>query len=585
LPRLGGIVVADFDNDGVLDVVVANVGSALTAYYSHGPMAWTGSTVPGSRPGNVLEAADFNQDGWTDLAVAYTSASRLSLYLGGPSGLRWSADRATGSSPRGVLAADLNQDGLVDLVTANRGSNTLSIFAGRRDAPDGFAAAVSRPAGRGSRRVAAGDFNHDGRLDLVSVNESVSDATLLLNTTTLRAAAFSFHLEQPLGPNEVGFGTPDGIEIADLDRNGRPDVVLLGGGGITIHFDGTARRTVLPIESLEMFGLGHFNRDGQLDIATLSYWNDQVQVFLGDGSGRFSSLPPQPLAKGLGLRVADLNRDGTSDLVVRRGGVLTVLYSRGDGVLEYGGDVQPPENAADVVVSDVNRDGIPDFVAGHGFPGGVSVLYGDASGSWLRTDSFATDDRGCCGQVGVGDFNEDGVPASGCSIRASPAAVSSSTRREGHDPAGQSGELHRILVPGRSDPDVQALDPRKGAERQMEQRLGLGAVRRRRRVGRTDVCDRHDLGAPVEPRGVLRLRHLRVGLGRRRVGRGEPERRHAPLPAGRAPDDPHPDAGRRRVDRSGGAVGGAVSDRTSRDGEGRYRRPGAHVLLRGAPGA
>ena len=413
--RPQGIEVADFNNDGILDVVVANVGSGLTAYYSDGPMTWAGGTIAGSRAGNVLAAGDFNNDGWQDLAVASTPGNTLALYQGGEPGLQWVAQLSTGSSPRGVLVEDFNQDGAVDLVTANRASNTLSIFAGRPDAPGDFAAVVTQPAGAGSRVAAAGDFNHDGRADLVSANEFASSATVLLNTTVLVKAAFSFHVERPLGENTTGYGGSNRFEIADFDQNGRPDFLI----DTTLLFDGTARRTTLQVQSLSDLAVGDFNRDGKHDVATLSYWDNRVEVLLGDGDGGFAAAPSHFLPKGLELNSADVNRDGSPDLVVRRNDaalqdiVLTVLYSRGDGTFAPGGDARTAAGMPHYfTIADVNRDGFQDFVTGHSRPvGGVGVVYGDASGTWARSEFYPSGrDNECCGRLTIGDFNGDGPP-------------------------------------------------------------------------------------------------------------------------------------------------------------------------------
>jgi FG-GAP-like repeat/PKD domain len=411
-----GITTADLNNDGLLDVVVANVSSGVTVSYSNGPSTWTQTTVPGSAPGNVLVAGDFDRDGRPDLAVASTSSARVSLFRGGASGLQFVADLTTGSSPRGIIATDLNQDGVLDLVTANRGASTVTMFAGRPDASGQFAAAQHPPAGSGSRAIATGDVNHDGRVDLIAVNEFGNSATVLLNNTALVTAAFSFHVERPLGENDTGFGSPDILEVADFDRNGKLDFVVAS----TIRFDGTARSLTLPLSTVEEVAIGDFDRDGNDDIAALSYWENNIRVFLGDGAGGFTALAPVDVTRGFDIEAADLNRDGSPDLVVRRFDeglgmpVLRVFYSRGDGTFAPGGDVRGPRGLNYFAIADIDRDGFQDFVTGHSNfvdPAGVGVLYGDAAGTWLRTEFYPTGrNTDCCARLDVGDFDENGLP-------------------------------------------------------------------------------------------------------------------------------------------------------------------------------
>ena len=136
-------------------------------------------------------------------------------------------------------------------------------------------------------------------------------------------------------------------------------------------------------------------------------------------------------------------------------------------------------------------------------------------------------------------------------------------RAEGDDARGQSGRLLRGVVRGRSDPGVQAVDPRQGGGEQLGQRLGLGAVRSLACRRGSRVSHRDDVGAPLQSRRVLRLRPLGVGLGRRRVGRGRQARRDDPLrrrgTAARADSDTRG----WRLDRSDRAVG---RERTRRRG-------------------
>jgi len=305
---------------------------------------------------------------------------------------------------------DVNQDGVLDLISANRASNTLTLFAGRRGALGQFAAGVSYTAGAGSRAIAAADFDHDGRLDLASANEFDSSVSVLRNTTSLVQAAFSFTMVLPLGPSFEGT-SPSTTVVLDVDRNGKPDVLTSGGGGVVIRYDGTSRSATLPVSSsFEDFTAGDFNRDGNLDVATVSYWNNEVRVFLGDGRGGFRPLAPQPVAYGIFISAADLNRDGSDDLVVETAGSsgFQILYSRGDGTFAPDTNARPVPGAYKFKVADVNRDGWPDIVVALFNPPGVTVIYGDPSGTWGTSQVYPVSTHVI--PVDVGDFNEDGLP-------------------------------------------------------------------------------------------------------------------------------------------------------------------------------
>ena len=181
-----GVVAADFNHDGWLDVAIAGSGINLVAvFYSTATGGLVHRNVPVGGTVNVLTSGDFNRDGWLDLAAASSSNNVIYTLHGSASGLAWKVSTATGMSPRGIVAADVSQDGWLDLITANRASSTAAIHFGMPTRPGSFTAPHAEPGGSGSRAVAAADFDRDGRTDLATANEFSSSATMLRNSTAL----------------------------------------------------------------------------------------------------------------------------------------------------------------------------------------------------------------------------------------------------------------------------------------------------------------------------------------------------------------------------------------------------------------
>src|SRR5579863_4328736 len=83
-----------------------------------------------------------------------------------------------GSSPFSVATGDFNGDGKLDLVIANFGSYDISVLLGNGDGT--FQAAVNYGAGSGPRSIGVGDFNGDGKLDLAVVNSNSNNVSVLL---------------------------------------------------------------------------------------------------------------------------------------------------------------------------------------------------------------------------------------------------------------------------------------------------------------------------------------------------------------------------------------------------------------------
>src|ERR1700690_3499244 len=125
-------------------------------------------SVPGSIGLGAVVAADFNGDHKIDLAVATMGGSQndqVWIYLNNGDGtFQPPKSFAVGTAVFAMIAGDFNGDGKIDLVTGNTQSRDLSVLLGNGDGT--FQPVVSYPAGGAVGGLVAGDFNGDGRLDL-----------------------------------------------------------------------------------------------------------------------------------------------------------------------------------------------------------------------------------------------------------------------------------------------------------------------------------------------------------------------------------------------------------------------------------
>ena len=127
----------------------------------------------GSHP-QAVATGDFNNDGKLDLVVANSSSSTVSVLLSNGDGTftKTVTDPSTGSGPRSVAVGDFNNDGNLDVVTANAGN--LSVLLGKGDGTFQAASTIllptsfSSPANASPLSVAVGDFNKDGNIDIVA---------------------------------------------------------------------------------------------------------------------------------------------------------------------------------------------------------------------------------------------------------------------------------------------------------------------------------------------------------------------------------------------------------------------------------
>src|SRR3954454_6166995 len=128
-----------------------------------------------------------------------------------------------GFSPYSVAAGDFNGDGKLDLVAANTGANSVSVLLNNGNST--FAGAVNYGVGALPTSVAAGDFNGDGKLDLVTANSGSSNraSVLLNNGNGTFAGAVSY---------AVGTG-PYSVAVGDFNGDGKPDLVAANSGSNT----------------------------------------------------------------------------------------------------------------------------------------------------------------------------------------------------------------------------------------------------------------------------------------------------------------------------------------------------------------
>jgi hypothetical protein len=352
------------------------------------------------------------------LACAVNDAAQATV------GFKSAVSYPVGTAPIAVAVGDFNGDGKPDLAVANAGNpgtgddGNVSILLGNGDGT--FQPALSVAAGKNPFAIAVGDFNGDGRTDLVVANNGINPAGGWLPGTVSVLlgngdGTFQTHVDYATGagPVSVAVGDFNGDHVLDLAVAAHADhvvSVLLGNGG------GTFRpRVDYAAGSAIAVAVADFNHDGKPDLAVAGV--GAVGILEGNGDGTFQlgySLPCCGIGIGKSVTSGDFNDDGQADLLVTSGilgSAVSVLLGNGDGTFSQPSGLSSAGctyGSCIPFVADFDGDGQLD-VAVHS-NGGVAVLKGSGDGSFQPSASFPVTTANAWNLAAAADLDGDKAP-------------------------------------------------------------------------------------------------------------------------------------------------------------------------------
>jgi hypothetical protein len=379
-------------------------------------------TVPPGSAGDYISVTKDNLTAYSFVPFNITFAGSPPVFSN--TSLATPLEPSNGTGPYFIVQSDLDGDNKADLVVANNSAGTVSIHRNTSTAAAiSFAARIDL-ASAGARCVAVGDIDGDGKLDIAVTRPGNARVGVYRNTSTAGSISFAARIDF------VTATTPNGVTIADIDYDGKPELAVSNQGSASISiFRNTGSPGIISFDAKLDYTTGSIpylimpadiDGDGKTDLVTGNNGVSTISVLRNTSvAGSISFAAKADFPGGVyNFRIADIDNDSKPDIVVTGSGtdvfsVLKNTSTSGNPSFAAKVDFTTLDNPRGIATGDLDGDGKADVVVVNYNSAKMSVYKNTTSGGVV---SFATriDYPTATGDnpqsASVGDIDGDGKP-------------------------------------------------------------------------------------------------------------------------------------------------------------------------------